>query len=126
MIYLKSEFVEDDIYNIGLSIGIEFGKDWTTPTQAMAHRILKSFTEEEANLYYEKCRSVYYDGIEIFYQMLDAQPYGDLIKSKAFYLKWKAVMQEKYIWMNNQNVLKLFKQANFFAWENGKATGKMK
>jgi hypothetical protein len=109
-----------NIYNKGLDYAMEFGSNWLQPIQSRLSEKYINLSNDELNHFDKVCRKAMNDGHKFIYNRL-AKLYEKQKKISQSHLEeeFKDFITNRYNWMSNKNISRLFSQSLYYTMKEG-------
>jgi hypothetical protein len=118
--FRKKIFTEEEILNSGLYFAMEFGENWLQPIQ---ERLLKKYDflkTSELDHYDKIVHSAMNEGHKFVYDNLtDLCDKKQQVKSDLLQKNLSDFILDKYQWVSDGNIRRLYSQACYYAYKDG-------
>ena len=110
--------MDAQIFNAGLDMAMEFGKNWLQPIQERLHVRFPQLSEADLDECNEQCQATMKFG---HLELRECWRAANSQKNAAFELFRNRVL-ELYPWVSAANLAHLFSQGCYYAWKDGELT----
>ena len=119
-IFNKSQASETEILNSGLDFAMEFGENFLKPIQGRLSKKYRFLNETELDNYNLICKSAKDEGQKYIYDFLEKlSTENNNISENNLKNNLSNFIREKYSWISENNLNRLFSQACYFAYKDG-------
>lgn len=102
-----------EVLNAGLNLAMEWGEQWLQPIQQRLAKRYTGLSVEELDRYNAECQAAMKFGHDLVYLM--AERLGADVNMDA----WRGQVLERYSWINESNLSRLFSQGMYYAYKDG-------
>ncbi len=110
-----SVFMTPEILNAGLNLAMEFGENWLMPIQNRLGALYPELGPGELDQYNALCQEAMRFGHE---QTRLAWRHSGGSQAVA-YQKFSHDLRQRYAWVSEDNLSRLFSQGSYSAWKDG-------
>lgn len=102
----------DELLNEGLSLAMEWGKNWLQPIQERLQRRHLELSKEELDELNDKAQAAMKFGHNLVYESVERD--GKAIADQDFARE----VQVRYPWVHEKNIRHMYSQGRYYAWKD--------